>query len=239
MSRFGGRIEAWEKEVLKHHFVTFFCVTPVFKHIWASYSFVRNGSPECFTNMLQEDGASLYFAVIARQYFDQKLERRLIGRNSPISWPPRAPSLTLSTSFANGISKILYLIISSLRFSSLNQAAGLLSFQLSKETLQKVADRTEFRRLLLMFVCEIHFENILIKVKRIYIISSMSCKYCELSKYTWNYELLKSSVFLGHPVCSCTIKWVEYSMTYYFFDHIKMLRFLVSYSLLDDHCLLR
>jgi hypothetical protein len=42
----------------------------------------------------QQDGAPLHFSNVARQWLNQWLPGRWIGRREPVEWPPRSPDLT-------------------------------------------------------------------------------------------------------------------------------------------------
>jgi hypothetical protein len=42
----------------------------------------------------QQDGAPPHFSIVARQWLNQWLPGRWIGRRGPVEWPPRSPDLT-------------------------------------------------------------------------------------------------------------------------------------------------
>lgn len=44
--------------------------------------------------IFQQDGAPAHFARLVRTYLDLVFPNRWIGRNGPITWPPRSPDLT-------------------------------------------------------------------------------------------------------------------------------------------------
>lgn len=44
---------------------------------------------------LQQDGCPAHYARRVRVVLDQMFPHRWIGRNGPISWPPRSPDLTV------------------------------------------------------------------------------------------------------------------------------------------------
>ena len=43
--------------------------------------------------LFQQDGASPHYAIIVRNWLDQKLPGRWLGRRGPIEWPARSPDL--------------------------------------------------------------------------------------------------------------------------------------------------
>jgi hypothetical protein len=46
------------------------------------------------TAILQQDGAPAQYALLVRQYLDDKFSGRWIGRGSDMAWPSRRPDLT-------------------------------------------------------------------------------------------------------------------------------------------------
>ena len=44
--------------------------------------------------VLQQDGAPAHYARSIRQFLDEKLPGRWIGRGSSLPWPPRSPDIT-------------------------------------------------------------------------------------------------------------------------------------------------
>lgn len=44
--------------------------------------------------LFQQDGAAPHYAIAARQFLDEHLEGRWVGRRGPIEWPARSPDLT-------------------------------------------------------------------------------------------------------------------------------------------------
>ncbi|XP_049795517.1 uncharacterized protein LOC126210345 [Schistocerca nitens] len=57
------------------------------------------------TVVFPQDGAPPYFALVVREYLNQALPSRWIGRASPRMWAPRSPDLTPSDFFACGFIK--------------------------------------------------------------------------------------------------------------------------------------
>ena len=43
---------------------------------------------------LQHDGATPHYAVIVREWLEEKFPGRWIGRHEPLDWPPHSPDLT-------------------------------------------------------------------------------------------------------------------------------------------------
>ena len=44
--------------------------------------------------IFQQDGASSHYAIVVRNWLDEKFPQRWIGRRGPIEWPARSPDLT-------------------------------------------------------------------------------------------------------------------------------------------------
>lgn len=53
----------------------------------------------------QQDGAPAHWACVVRNYLDATFGRRWIGRDGPVSWPPRSPDLTAPDFFLWGYLK--------------------------------------------------------------------------------------------------------------------------------------
>ena len=54
---------------------------------------------------LQQDGAAPHYAIMVRDWLNQKLPGRWIGRRGPVEWPPRSPDLTPPDFFLWGVLK--------------------------------------------------------------------------------------------------------------------------------------
>ena len=53
--------------------------------------------------IFQQDGAPPHWGSHVRPFLDATFPNRWIGRDGPISWPPRSPDITPLTSFYGGM----------------------------------------------------------------------------------------------------------------------------------------
>lgn len=59
---------------------------------------IQNAAADQNINMaevyFQQDGASVHYSVLVRNYLNNEFPERWIGRGGPIKWPARSPDLT-------------------------------------------------------------------------------------------------------------------------------------------------
>ena len=111
--------------------------------------------------IFQQDGAPPHFAIPVRQYLNQKLGNRWIGRGGPVAWPPRSPDLTPCDFFLWGYIKDRVFSNLPSTISELKTRIRAVISSITEETLQKVVENTEFRMRLLLRQNGAHFENLL------------------------------------------------------------------------------
>ena len=109
----------------------------------------------------QQDGAPPHYAVSVREYLDQKLGTRWIGRGGPVSWTARSPDLTPCDFFLWSYLKDRVFAIRPNTIAELKTKIRSAIASISEDTLQKVVKNTEFRLRFLLRQRGGHFENLL------------------------------------------------------------------------------
>ena len=111
--------------------------------------------------VFQQDGAPPHFALPVRQYLNQKLGDRWIGRAGPVSWPPRSPDLTPCDFFLWGYIKDRVFQTLPNTIAELKTKIRAAIQSITEDTLMKVVKNTEFRLQMLVRHQGGHFENLL------------------------------------------------------------------------------
>jgi len=69
-------------------------VMPAMNQLGDDYYWVQVGEGVHESRFHLQDGAPPHYATIVRDFLDESLPERWIGRRGPIEWPPRSPDLT-------------------------------------------------------------------------------------------------------------------------------------------------
>jgi hypothetical protein len=98
--------------------------------------------------VLQQDGAPAHYARSVRQFLDEMLPGRWIGRGSALPWPPRSPDIT---SCDNALWGIIRQSISRNKVASVNELKEAITAAFREITLQQLRriSRRTWRRILL------------------------------------------------------------------------------------------
>lgn len=111
--------------------------------------------------IFQQDGAPPHYAVIVRQYLDQKLPNRWIGRAGPIPWPPRSPDLTPCDYFLWGYLKDFVYRELPTSIEELKNKIRQAIQTIDEDTLKKVYKNMENRLCFVLREGGGHFEHLL------------------------------------------------------------------------------
>ena len=110
------------------------------------------------TIIFQQDGAPPHWGLHVCQFFNETFSDRWIGRDGPISWPPRSPDIPLLDFFLWGFVKDIVYRTKVRDITDLKQRISDAIATIDEDMLQRTWQEIEYRLVVLRLTNGTHIE---------------------------------------------------------------------------------